>query len=73
MASHRAPDTWIAFLAGGVAVLALALIFYAWQVRHDAGDLARTAVAATKALPGLERPRLPDAPRIPDAPIPRPK
>jgi uncharacterized membrane protein YqjE len=69
----RGANPWIAFAAGAVAVLALALVFYAWQLRHAARDVARTAVAATKALPELERPTLPEAPRMPDVPVPRPK
>ena len=69
----RSTNPWMAFAAGAVAMLAIALLVFAWQGRDEATDAARTAAAAAKALPDLERPRLPDAPRIPDAPIPRPK
>jgi hypothetical protein len=71
--TERPANPWIAFAAGAVAVLAVALVYFAWQARTDAADVARTAVAATKVLPDVEPPRLPDAPRIPDVPVPRPK
>ena len=69
----RQTSPWVAFAAGAVAALAIALLLFAWQGRDDAGDLAKTAAAAARAAPTIEPPRLPEAPRIPDNPIPRPK
>ena len=71
--TERRTRPWIAFAAGAVAMLAIALLIFAWQGRHEAAEVAKTAVAATKVIPDVERPKLPDAPRIPDAPIPVPK
>jgi hypothetical protein len=71
--TERGTPSWIAFAAGAVAMLALALLVWAWQGRDDGVDLARTAAAATQAIPDLKPPSLPDAPRIPDAPLPIPK
>lgn len=71
--SERSSSLWIAFAAGAVAMLALALLWFAWQGRDDAARLGRAAIAAARALPELRRPHLPDAPRIPDAPVPHPK
>ncbi len=71
--SQRPINPWMAFAAGAVAMLAITLLVVAWQARDDATDVARSAVAAARAIPDLEPPRLPDAPRIPDAPVPRPK
>ena len=65
--------SWIAFAAGAVAMLAVALLVWAWQGRDEASDLARAAAAASRAVPAIPRPSLPDAPRIPDAPVPVPK
>ena len=63
----------MAFAAGAVAMLAIALLVFAWQGRDEATDVAKTAAAAAKVIPDLEPPRLPDAPRIPDTPVPRPQ
>lgn len=71
--TERRTSPWIAFLAGAVAMLALALAWYAWRGGEDAGRAADAAVRAADGLPAIERPRLPDAPRIPDVPIPVPK
>jgi hypothetical protein len=71
--TERNTPSWMAFAAGAVAMLAIALLVFAWQGRNEAADVAKTAVEAAKAIPDLEPPRLPDAPRIPDAPVPRPK
>jgi len=71
--TERSTSPWLAFVAGAVAMLAIALLAFAWLSRGDAGEAAKTAVAATQAIPDLKPPRLPDAPRIPDAPIPQPK
>jgi len=71
--AERRTTPWIAFLAGAVAMLAVALIWYAWQGRDDATRAADAAIRAADGLPSLKPPRLPDAPRIPDAPVPVPK
>ena len=70
---HDRRSSWIAFAAGAVAMLALALLVWVWRARDDGAALARTAAAATAVLPDVARPTLPDAPRLPDAPIPVPK
>ena len=64
---------WAAFAAGAVAMLAVALLVFAWMGRDEVTDVAKTAAAAARAIPDLEPPRMPDAPRIPDNPAPRPK
>ena len=71
--TERPTRPWIAFAAGAVATSAAALLIFAWLARYDATEAARTAVAAARAVPDLEPPRLPDAPRIPDAPVPQPR
>lgn len=71
--TERGTPSWIAFAAGAVAMLALALMVWLWQGRDEGVELARTAAAAADAVPDLRRPSLPDAPRLPDAPIPVPK
>jgi len=71
--TERPINPWMAFAAGAVAMLAIALLIFAWMARNDAVEVAKTAVAATRVIPDVEPPRLPDAPRIPDAPIPVPK
>lgn len=69
----RETSPWIAFAAGAVAMLALALLVFAWQAQDEGVDAVRTAEAAARAIPDLEPPKLPEAPRIPDNPMPRPK
>jgi len=71
--TERHASPWMAFLAGAVAVLVLALLWYAWQGRDGATRAADTAIRAAEGVPQIAPPRLPDAPRIPDAPIPVPK
>ena len=71
--TERGTPSWIAFAAGAVAMLALALLVWLWQGRNDGVRLARTAAAAADAVPDFRRPLLPDAPRLPDAPVPVPK
>lgn len=70
--AERRISPWIAFAAGAVAMLAVALLWYAWQGRDDAGRAAEAAIRAAE-LPRIKPPRLPDAPRIPDTPVPAPK
>ena len=69
----RQTTPWVAFAAGAVAMLVLALLLFAWQSRDDAGEVAKAAAAAAKAIPAVEPPRMPEAPHIPDNPVPRPK
>ncbi|HEY0651062.1 hypothetical protein [Phenylobacterium sp.] len=64
---------WAAFAAGAVAILAIALLIFAWMGRDEATEVAKTAAAAARVIPDLEPPRIPEAPRIPDNPMPRPK
>ena len=71
--TERRTSPWIAFVAGAVAMLAVALLWYAWQGRDDASRTASAAIRAAEGIPQIEPPRLPDAPRIPDAPVPVPK
>jgi|GEM_PF-2781948 len=71
--AERRSSPWIAFVAGMVAMLALALIWYASKGQDDAGKAAEAALQAADGVPVLRPPRLPEAPRLPDAPIPIPK
>lgn len=71
--TDRRTSPWIAFAAGAVAMLVVALLAFVWLGRGEVGDMAKTAAAAAKVVPDLEPPPLPDAPRIPDVPVPRPK
>ena len=71
--AERRTNPWIAFAAGAVAMLAIALLFFAWQGRDDATEAAKRAAAAARAIPEIEPPKLPAAPRIPDAPVPVPR
>ncbi len=73
MARDRPASPWFAFAAGAAAMLALALLGWAWMHRQGAADLARVAAEATEVAPNLDLPPMPDAPRLPDPPIPRPK
>src|SRR6478609_5518672 len=66
MMIERRSNPWIAFLAGAVAMLAIALVWYASRGGDDAASVAGAALKATRSLPQIERPRLPEAPRIPD-------
>lgn len=69
--SHGQTSPWIAFLAGAVVMLAVALLVFGWQRGERA---AEAVVLSLRAAPHLPRmPRLPDSPRIPEAPIPQPK
>ena len=63
----------MAFAAGAVAMLVLALAWFVLQGRDEAALLAKATGAAVRSLPELRPPRVPEAPRIPDNPVPRPK
>lgn len=69
----RQTTPWTAFAAGAVAMLAIALLVYAWQARDEGVDAVRTAAAVAQVIPDIEPPKLPEAPRMPDNPMPRPK
>jgi hypothetical protein len=71
--TERRTSPWIAFVAGAVAMLAVALLWYAWQGTDDASKTASAAIRAAEGIPQIKPPRMPEAPRIPDAPIPIPK
>lgn len=71
--AERRTSPWVAFAAGAVAMLALALAGYAWLSGDEATDAVRAAAEAADSVPSLPAPRLPDAPRIPDAPVPTPR
>lgn len=71
-APRRRRFSWVAFTAGAVAMLALALAWSAWRKHEGAVDVLRAATAVVDA-PELPAPSLPDTPRLPDVPIPRPK
>jgi hypothetical protein len=73
MARDRPASPWIAFAAGAAAMLAVALLTWAWLHRQAGADLARAAMSASRVAPDFGIPPMPDAPRIPDAPLPRPK
>jgi hypothetical protein len=72
MTGHRTHPA-LAFAAGAVVMLLLALAWCAWQGRDDAAKLAHAAASATRALPDFRTPDLPEAPRLPKAPLPVPK
>jgi hypothetical protein len=72
VSEHR-PSPWIAFAAGAVVMLLLALLWFAWISRADASRTVRAAAEVAADLPELKAPRLPEAPRLPDAPKPVPK
>jgi len=69
--SHGQTSPWVAFLAGAVVMLAVALLAFGWL----RGERAVQGVALSlRDAPHLPRvPPLPDAPRLPGAPIPQPQ
>lgn len=71
--AERRTSPWIAFAAGAVAMLALALVWWLWQGRDDAARAVSTASGTVDIVPEIGPPQIPDAPRIPDAPVPRPR
>jgi hypothetical protein len=69
--SHGHTSAWIAFLAGAVVMLAVALLAFGWLRGERA---AQGVVLSLRDAPHLPRlPPLPDAPRLPGAPIPQPQ
>ena len=69
--SDKRTSPWIAFIAGGVAVLVVVLIFFAWSSGERAANGVKLTLRDAPTLPGL--PHVPDAPRLPDGPVPKPK
>jgi len=69
--SHGQTSPWIAFLAGAVVMLAVALLVFGW-LRGE--RVAEGVVLSLRDAPHLPRlPPLPDAPRLPGPPIPQPR
>jgi hypothetical protein len=69
--SPRKTNPWIAFLAGGVAVLAAVLIALAWW---RSAHLAENLTASLRAAPDLPSlPHMPEGPKLPKPPIPKPE
>lgn len=69
--SRNRTSPWVAFIAGAVAMLALALGWTAWNRVQDAPRKMQVAIGPS--LPRVPAPRLPEAPRLPDAPVPTPR
>lgn len=69
--SARRTGFWLAFLAGAVAVLALALAWLAWSRGERAAEKLSLNLPVAPTLP--DAPPLPDAPKLPDAPVPKPR
>ena len=70
-ASSRKISPWIAFVAGVVAMLAVALAVFAWSHRDHAADGLNLTLRDTPSLPSL--PHLPQVPKLPDPPIVKPQ
>ena len=69
--SHHQTSPWIAFLAGAVVMLAVALLAFGWQRGERAAEGLVLSLRDAPHLPRL--PQLPDAPRLPGAPVPKPQ
>jgi hypothetical protein len=69
--SKRGTSSWVAFLAGAVAVLALMLALFGWQGGQRFADGVATSLRAAPDLPVV--PRMPEGPRLPNPPIPKPQ
>lgn len=69
--SHRQTSPWVAFLAGAVVMLAVALLAFGWLRGERAAQDLVLWLRDAPHLPHL--PRLPDSPRLPEAPVPQPK
>jgi hypothetical protein len=73
---RTAPQTrsWIAFLTGAVAMLALVLAWLAWSRSQDAAGTIRADVALPRPdLPSLPTTPPPEGPRLPSVPVPAPR
>ena len=71
--SDRRSTPWVAFLAGAVVMLVLALVWMAWLSHAGAGRAARVVAETATALPDLKPPPLPHGPKLPDPPTPIPR
>jgi cytochrome oxidase assembly protein ShyY1 len=69
--SPRRFSPWIAFLAGGVAMLALVLAVFGWWQAQRATQAVKINLRDAPALPSL--PQTPNGPRLPPPPIPKPQ
>ena len=69
--SHGQTSPWVAFLAGVVVMLAVALLVFGWQSGERAAEGLALSLRDAPRLPRL--PQVPDAPRLPGAPIPKPQ
>ena len=70
-ASSRRISPWIAFVAGVVAMLAVAFAVFVWSHRDDAADGLNLTLHDPPNLPSL--PHLPQGPKLPDPPIVKPQ
>ena len=72
--SGSTTPSWIAFLAGAVAMLAIVLVWLAFSGARDAAGTFRADVALPKpALPSLPTTPPPEGPRLPPVPPPQPR
>lgn len=69
--SKRGTSSWVAFLAGAVAVLALVLIVFGWQGGERLADGVAMSLRDAPDLPTV--PQMPEGPRVPNPPIPKPQ
>jgi hypothetical protein len=64
----------MAFVAGAVVMLIVALLWGAWIGHAGAGRIVRAMAVTATNVPDLKPPHLPpDGPKLPDAPKPIPK
>lgn len=73
--SEPRPRPWIAFLAGAVVMLLLALIWFAWSRGRDAINVVAYGITLPRAaaLPPLPIVPPPEGPHLPQQPVPTPK
>jgi hypothetical protein len=67
--------SWIAFLAGAVVMLLLALVWFAWTRGQEAINVVASGftLPRTAALPSLPTGPPPEGPHLPRPPVPTPK
>ena len=73
--SEPRPRPWIAFLAGAVVMLLLALVWLAWSRSQDAINVVASGIALPRAaaLPSLPTVPPPEGPHLPRPPVPTPR
>jgi hypothetical protein len=73
--SEPRPRSWIAFLAGAVVMLLLALVWLAWSRGQQAISTVASSFALhrTIALPSLPTVPPPEGPHLPRPPAPTPR